>query len=42
VATPVIAAIAVRVEATLVHNDVDFDRMVEIIPDLAVLRLPDG
>jgi predicted nucleic acid-binding protein len=37
-----IAAIALRVEATLVHNDVDFDPMPEDIPDLAVLRLPDS
>jgi predicted nucleic acid-binding protein len=37
----VIAAIALRAEATLVHNDVDFDRIAEVIPDLAVLRLPD-
>jgi predicted nucleic acid-binding protein len=36
-----IAAIAMRVDATLVHNDLDFDRMAEVIPDLAVLRLPD-
>jgi predicted nucleic acid-binding protein len=37
----VIAAIAMRAEATLVHNDVDFDRMAEMVPDLVVLRLPD-
>jgi predicted nucleic acid-binding protein len=37
----VIAAIALRADATLVHNDVDFDRMAECVPDLAVLRLPD-
>ena len=37
----VIAAIAVRQGATLVHNDVDFDRMAELVSDLAVLRLPD-
>ena len=37
----VIAAIAVRQAATLVHNDVDFDRMAELVSDLAVLRLPD-
>jgi predicted nucleic acid-binding protein len=37
----VIAAIAVRQGATLVHNDVDFDRMADVVPDLAVLRLPD-
>jgi predicted nucleic acid-binding protein len=37
----VIAAIAMREEATLVHRDVDFDRMTEVVPDLAVLRLPD-
>jgi predicted nucleic acid-binding protein len=36
-----IAAIAVRQGATLVHNDADFDRMAGVIPDLAVLRLPD-
>jgi predicted nucleic acid-binding protein len=38
----VIAAIAVRSDATLVHNDIDFDRMAEVVPDLAVLRLPDS
>ena len=38
----VIAAIALRAEATLVHNDVDFDRMGEVIGELAVLRLADG
>ena len=37
----VIAAIALRTAATLVHKDVDFDRMAELVPDLAVLRLPD-
>jgi predicted nucleic acid-binding protein len=37
----VIAAIALRQDATVVHRDVDFDRMAEVIPDLAVLRLPD-
>lgn len=37
----VIAAIAVRQRATLVHNDIDFDRMAEVMPDLTVLRLPD-
>jgi predicted nucleic acid-binding protein len=37
-----IAAIAVRQEATVVHNDVDFDRMAEAMPELAVLRLPDS
>jgi predicted nucleic acid-binding protein len=36
-----IAAIAVRQGATLVHNDADFDRMAEAMSDLAVLRLPD-
>lgn len=36
-----ISAIAVRNGATVVHNDVDFDRMGEAIGDLAVLRLPD-
>ena len=38
----VIAAIAMRSEAVLVHNDVDFDRMAEVVDDLAVLRLPDN
>jgi predicted nucleic acid-binding protein len=38
----VIGAIALRLDAVLVHNDVDFDRMAECVPDLAVLRLPDG
>ena len=38
----VIAAMALRVEATLVHDDVDFDRMAEVVTDLAVLRLPDS
>ena len=37
----VIAAIALRTDATLVHNDVDFDRIAEVVTDLAVLRLPD-
>jgi len=37
----VIAAIALRVDATLVHNDVDFDRIAEVVTQLAVLRLPD-
>ena len=37
-----IAAIAVRQGATLVHKDVDFDLMAELMPDLAVLRLPDS
>jgi predicted nucleic acid-binding protein len=37
----VIAAIAVRQGTTLVHNDVDFDRMAEVVSELAVLRLPD-
>ena len=38
----VIAAIAVRQGATLVHNDVDFDRMAEAMSDLSMLRLPDA
>jgi predicted nucleic acid-binding protein len=37
----VIAAIAMRSDATLVHNDADFDRMAECVDTLAVLRLPD-
>ena len=37
----IIAAIAMRSEAVLVHNDVDFDRMAECVDTLAVLRLPD-
>jgi predicted nucleic acid-binding protein len=36
-----IAAIAMRSEAVLVHNDIDFDRMAERVDTLAVLRLPD-
>ena len=36
-----IAAIALRINATLVHDDVDFDRIDEVVTDLAVLRLPD-
>lgn len=36
-----IAAIALRAGATLVHNDVDFDRIAEVVTNLAVLRLPD-
>jgi predicted nucleic acid-binding protein len=38
----VIAAIALRAEAVLVHKDIDFDRMADCVPDLAVLRLPDS
>jgi predicted nucleic acid-binding protein len=37
----IIAAIAMRSEAVLVHNDIDFDRMAEVVDELAVLRLPD-
>lgn len=36
-----IAAAALRADATLVHRDTDFDRMSEIAPYLGVLRLPD-
>jgi predicted nucleic acid-binding protein len=36
----VIAAVATRNGATLVHNDVDFDRISAAVPELAVLRLP--
>lgn len=36
-----IAAIALRVDATVVHNDVDFDRIAEAVGELAVLRLPE-
>ena len=36
-----IAAIAVRREAVLVHNDVDFDRLAECVDTLSVLRLPE-
>jgi predicted nucleic acid-binding protein len=36
----VIAAIALRAAATVVHHDVDFDRMAEVVTELAVLRLP--
>jgi len=35
----VIAAIALRCDATLVHNDVDFDRIVECVDTLSVVRL---
>jgi predicted nucleic acid-binding protein len=35
-----IAAIGLRVAATVVHNDVDFDRIASAVPDLSVLRLP--
>ena len=38
----VIAAIALRAEAVLVHKDNDYDRMAECVPDLAVHRLPDS
>jgi predicted nucleic acid-binding protein len=38
----VIGAIAMRSEAVLVHNDVDFDRMGQCVDTLAVLRLPDS
>jgi len=38
----VIAAIALRVNATLVHNDIDFDRMADCVPGLAVLRLSEA
>ena len=36
-----IAAIALRADATLVHNDVDFDRIAVVVADLSVLRLPE-
>jgi predicted nucleic acid-binding protein len=35
----VVAAIALRCETTLVHNDVDFDRIVECVDTLSALRL---
>jgi predicted nucleic acid-binding protein len=35
-----IAAIGLRVAATVVHNDVDFERIAAAVPDLSVLRLP--
>ena len=35
-----IAAVAFRSDAQLVHNDVDFDRIRAAFPELAVLRLP--
>lgn len=35
-----IAAIGLRAAATVVHNDVDFDRIASAVPDLSVLRLP--
>jgi predicted nucleic acid-binding protein len=38
----VIAAIAVRAEAVLVHKDIDYERMAECVSELAVLRLPDS
>jgi predicted nucleic acid-binding protein len=34
-----VAAIALRTGATLVHNDVDFDRIGAAVRELAVLRL---
>lgn len=37
----VIVAMAVRTRATLVHNDVDFDRVAGVVTELRVLRLPD-
>ena len=36
-----IAAAGLRSEATVVHNDVDFDRVTEAVSGLSVLRLPD-
>lgn len=35
-----VAAAALRVEATVVHHDVDFDRMAATVTTLSVLRLP--
>jgi len=35
-----IAAIGLRAAATVVHNDMDFDRIASAVPDLSVLRLP--
>jgi predicted nucleic acid-binding protein len=37
-----IAAIALRAGATLVHNDIDFDRIAQVVTPLTVLRLPDA
>jgi predicted nucleic acid-binding protein len=36
----VIAAIALRNDAIVVHNDVDFDRIAQVATTLKVLRLP--
>lgn len=37
-----IAAVALRAGATLVHNDIDFDRIAQVVTPLTVLRLPDA
>lgn len=37
-----IAAASLRSGATVVHNDVDFDRVADVVEELAVLRLPSG
>ncbi len=37
-----VTAVALRVEATVVHHDVDFDRMPAAVPLLSVLRSPTG
>jgi predicted nucleic acid-binding protein len=37
-----IAAIAFRAGATLVHNDIDFERIAQVVTPLTVLRLPDA
>lgn len=38
----VIAAVALRADATVVHDDVDFDRMAEVVTDLSVLHIAKG
>ena len=35
-----IAAIAVRADVTVVHDDIDFERMASVVPDLSVVRMP--
>lgn len=35
-----IAAAGLRSRAIVVHNDVDFDRVAEVVKELAILRLP--
>lgn len=35
-----IAAAAIRTGSTVVHRDVDFDRMAAVVPELQALRIP--